>query len=208
MISRVTGTLIQVRDDRVTVDHDGIAYDLLVPSGIVHRLRVLRGKEVTLYTFHYLEGGMGGSNAIPRLAGFLNDIDREFFEKLTTVKGMGMRAALKALAAPVQDIARAIEGKDVAALVCLPGIGRRSAEKIIAELNGKLAKFALIRADEEIAVPTEEPDFRDEVIDVLLQLGYGTGEAEILLRRAVSSSTKAGTAEELIREIFRQQRQE
>jgi Holliday junction DNA helicase RuvA len=121
---------------------------------------------------------------------------------------MGMRAALKALAAPVQDIARAIEGKDVAALVCLPGIGRRSAEKIIAELNGKLAKFALIRADEEIAVPTEEPDFRDEVIDVLLQLGYGTGEAEILLRRAVSSSTKAGTAEELIREIFRQQRQE
>jgi len=208
MISRITGNLIHLREDRVTVEHNGIAYDLLIPSGIVHRLRGLRGKQVTFYTFHYLEGGLGGSNAIPRLAGFLNDIDREFFEKLITVQGMGIRVALKALSAPVQSIARAIETKDVAALISLPGIGRRTAEKIIAELNGKLAKFALIRPDEEIPAPEEEPDFKDEVLEVLLQLGYGTGEADILLRRALAAGTKAESAEELIREIFRQQRQE
>jgi Holliday junction DNA helicase RuvA len=163
---------------------------------------------MTFYTFHYLEGGIGGSNAIPRLAGFLNDIDREFFERLITVKGMGIRAALKAQSAPVQSIARAIEMKDVAALVSLPGIGRRTAEKIIAELNGKLAKFALIRADEDLPPPTEEPDFKDEVLDVLLQLGYGAGEADILLRRALSSLETVESAEDLIREIFRQQRRE
>jgi len=208
MISRITGNIIQLREDRVTLEHNGIAYDILIPSGIVQRLRSLRGKEVTFYTFHYLEGGMGGSNAIPRLAGFLNDFDREFFEKLITVPGMGIRVALKALSAPVQSMARAIETKDVAALISLPGVGRRTAEKIIAELNGKLAKFALIRADEELPTPEQEPDFKDEVLDVLLQLGYGTGEADILLRRALGSGIKAETAEELIREIFRQQRQE
>lgn len=207
MISRITGDLIQLREDRVTVEHNGIAYDLLIPSGIIHRLRGQRGKSITFYTFHYLEGGMGSSNAIPRLAGFLNDIDREFFEKLITVQGMGIKVALKALSAPVQSIARAIETKDVAALVSLPGIGRRTAEKIIAELNGKLAKFALIRDDEEIAPPTEGPDYKDEVIEVLLQLGYGPSEAEILLRRALSEDTKAESAEELIREIFKQQRE-
>jgi Holliday junction DNA helicase RuvA len=207
MISRITGKIIHLREDRVTLEHDGIGYDVLIPSGIVHRLRGMRGKEITFHTFHYLEGGIGGSNAIPRLAGFLNDIDREFFEKLITVPGMGIRTALKAIAAPVQSIAKAIETKDAAALISLPGVGRRTAEKIIAELNGKLAKFALIRPDEEIPPAGYEPDFKEEVLDVLTQLGYGSGEAEILLRRALSSGVEAETAEELIREIFKQQRQ-
>ncbi len=206
MISRITGKLIQLREDRVTVEHNGMAYDILIPSGIVHRLREMRGKEITFYTFHYLEGGMGVSNPIPRLAGFLSEIDREFFEKLITVPGMGIKAALKTLSAPVQGIARAIENKDVATLISLPGIGRRTAEKIIAELNGKLAKFALIREDEAIRAPVEEPDFKDEVIEVLLQLGYSPGESEMLLRRALSSGVKAETAEELIREIFKEVR--
>lgn len=207
MISRVTGKLIQLREDRATVEQNGIAYDLLIPSGIVHRLRGMRGREVTFYTFHYLEGGMGVSNPIPRLAGFTNDIEREFFEKLITVQGMGIRVALKALSVPVQSIARAIETKDVAALVSLPGVGRRTAEKIIAELNGKLAKFALLRDDEEIREPTHEPDFKDEVVEVLLQLGYSQAESEVLLRRALSSDAHADTAEDLIREIFKQQRE-
>jgi Holliday junction DNA helicase RuvA len=205
MISRITGTIIHLREDRVTVEHDGIAYDILIPGGIVHRLRQMRGKQVTLYTFHYLEGGMGGSNAIPRLAGFMNDIDREFFEKLITVPGMGIRVALKALSAPVQSIARAIESKDVAALVSLPGVGKRTAEKIIAELNGKLAKFALIRDDTELTTPEREPDFKDEVLEVLLQLGYGAEESELLLRQGLSSNSEVETAEELIHEIFKQQ---
>ncbi len=207
MISRITGKLAQLRDDKATIERTGIAYDVMIPSGIIHRLRGMRGKDVTFYTFHYLEGGMGASNAIPRLAGFLNEIDREFFEKLITVQGMGIRVALKALSAPVQSIARAIEMKDVPALVSLPGIGRRTAEKIIAELNGKLAKFALIREDEKLPEPVAEPDFKDEVIEVLLQLGYASAEAEILLRRALSSDAHAETAEELIREIFKQQRE-
>ena len=205
MISRITGKIIELHEHKATIEHNGIAYDLMIPSGISQRLRAMRGEEVTFYTFHYLEGGIGASNAIPRLAGFLNSIDREFFEKLITVQGMGIRVALKALCAPVQTIARAIETKDTATLVSLPGIGRRTAEKIIAELNGKLAKFALIREDEDIRTPVQEPDFKDEVIEVLLQLGYSQAESEAMLRRALSASAHVETAEELIREIFKQQ---
>jgi Holliday junction DNA helicase RuvA len=205
MISRIKGTIVELHEDKVTVEHNDIAYDIMIPSGISHRLRTMRGEEVTFHTFHYLEGGIGASNAIPRLAGFLNSIDREFFEKLITVQGMGIRVALKALCAPVQTIARAIETKDTATLVSLPGIGKRTAEKIIAELNGKLAKFALIREDEEIRVPVREPDFKDEVIEVLIQLGYSQAESEAMLRRALSAKVQPETAEELIREIFKQQ---
>jgi Holliday junction DNA helicase RuvA len=207
MISRLTGKLIQLKEDRVTVEQNGIAYDLFVANGTIQRLRSMRGKEITFYTFHYLEGGMGVSNPIPRLAGFMNELDREFFEKLITVQGMGIRAALKALSAPVPALAKAIETKDVATLVSLPGIGKRTAEKIIAELNGKLAKFALLREDDEIAGPVEEPDYKDEVMDVLLQLGYSQGEAEVMLRLALSSDPRAENAEELIRVIFKQQRE-
>jgi Holliday junction DNA helicase RuvA len=204
MISRITGKLISLREDRATVEHSGIGYDLLIPSSSVQRLREMRGKEMVFYTFHYLEGGMGVSNPIPRLAGFASELDREFFEKLITVPGMGIKGALKAMAAPVQSIARAIEGKDIAALVSLPGIGKRTAEKIVAELNGKLAKFALIRDEERISGPVEEPDFKDEVVEVLLQLGYSSGEAEVLLRRTLSLGERADTAEDLIQRIFKQ----
>jgi Holliday junction DNA helicase RuvA len=205
MISRITGKLIALKEDRATVENDGIGYDILIPSSTLQRLREMRGKQITFYTFHYLEGGMGISNPIPRLAGFLSELDREFFEKFITVRGMGIRTALKATSAPVQAIARAIEGKDVAALSSLPGIGKRTAEKIIAELNGKLAKFALIRDTEPTAgEPAEEPDFKDEVVDVLLQLGYSVGEAEVLLRQALSAGGRAETAEELIQQIFKE----
>jgi len=204
MISRITGKLIELREDRATLEHNGIAYEVLIPSASVNRLREMRGREMTFYTFQYLEGGMGVSYPIPRLAGFLNELDREFFEKLITVRGMGIKGALRAIAAPVQSIARAIEGKDVASLASLPGIGKRTAEKVIAELNGKLAKFALIRDEEVVGAPVEEPDFKDEVIEVLLQLGYSSGEAEVLLRRALGAVERAETAEELIQQIFKQ----
>ena len=204
MISRITGKLIGLKEDRATVEHNGIAYEVLIPGFTVNRLRERRGKETVFYTFHYLEGGMGVSYPIPRLAGFMSEIDREFFEKFITVRGMGIKVALKAMAAPVSSIARAIEGKDVAALASLPGIGKRTAEKIIAELNGKLAKFALIRGEEESIEPVEEPDFKDEVVDVLLQLGYSSGESEVLLRQALSANKSAETAEDLIHLIFKQ----
>lgn len=205
MIARLTGVLTRVQEDRVLVECGGLGYEVLIPAATQAILAGKRGETVTLHTLHYLEGGMGAGNPIPRLAGFLTEVEREFAQRFITVKGMGMKAVLKALTAPVDDIARAIEQKNIRTLIALPGIGRRSAEQIIAELNGKVGKYALFRADAEAeAALAAEPELADEVRMVLEQLGYSAAEAESMCARALDGREYA-SAEEVIQEVFRQQ---
>ena len=83
----------------------------------------------------------------PRLLGFLHDEDRAFFRQFLTVKGVGVRKALRALAAPVAKIASDIESGDATALAQLPGIGKRMAQQIVAELRGKVGVHAFAAAD-------------------------------------------------------------
>jgi len=79
------------------------------------------------------------------LVGFNFDIEKEFFEKFIKVEAIGPTAAVKALVLPVPEIARAIEERDVRTLEKMKGIGKRTAEKIVATLNGKVGKFALMK---------------------------------------------------------------
>src|SRR5215210_5074477 len=90
----------------------------------------------------YLQGDSGGGNIEPRLIGFLRPEDKRFFEKFITVKGIGPKTALRALTVPVGEIAQAIESKETRFLVGLDGIGKRTAELIVAELSGKVKDFA------------------------------------------------------------------
>src|SRR6185295_11285386 len=100
------------------------------------------GEQVTFHTIFYLEGDAARGNLEPKLIGFLRADDRKFFELFTTVKGIGAKTALKALTVPVGEIAAAIESKDARFLTRLQGIGKRTAELIVAELSGKAARFA------------------------------------------------------------------
>src|SRR5947208_8697397 len=97
---------------------------------------------MTFHTIMYLQGDASGGNIEPRLIGFLQRSDKKFFEKFITVKGIGPKKALKALALPAGEIAQAIESRDTRFLVGLPQIGKRMAEQIVAELAGKATKFA------------------------------------------------------------------
>jgi Holliday junction DNA helicase RuvA len=99
---------------------------------------------MTFHTLLYLEGDASGGNIEPRLVGFLKPQDKRFFEKFITVKGIGPKKALKALALPTGDVAHAIETKDTRFLVGLPQIGKRMAELIVAELAGKVGEFVSI----------------------------------------------------------------
>ena len=140
MISRITGRVIQTGDDHVCVEVNGLCYEVQVPSGVALRLKESAGGDstITLHTIHYIEGGMAIGNVTPRLIGFLDPNDREFFDLLRTVKGFGMRKALGALVIPIKRIATAIEKEDPRSLAKLPGIGARMAEKIIAELDATM----------------------------------------------------------------------
>src|SRR5438876_1072883 len=142
MIASLTGELRHVDDDRIHLQVGPIVYELLVPSADLDLLQAAVGKELTFHTLMYLQGDASGGSIEPRLIGFLRAQDKKFFEKFITVKGIGPKTALRALTVPVGEIAAAIESKNTRYLVGLNGIGRRTAEFMIAELAGKVGMFA------------------------------------------------------------------
>ena len=118
----------------------------------------------------------------------------------------GFKKGLKSLTLPVRDIATAIETKDAGTLSRLPGIGNRLAEKVIAELNGKMARFALSKTEQPLTViRKEQADLMNEAVEVLVQLQYKASEAEKMVLRALESNPKIDSTEKLIAIIFRQE---
>ena len=161
MISEITGEVLYDRIQRhsLLVRVQAICYEIFVPSGIASRLRTApegeRRNPLTFYTIYYIDGGLGGGHLTPKLVGFLDPLDREFFETFTTVPGVGFMRALKCLIRPLNEIAMAIEGGDAAFLKELPFIGAKTSERIVTELRGKMAKFALARTEEPLSVEQE-----------------------------------------------------
>ncbi|MCL4476776.1 MAG: helix-hairpin-helix domain-containing protein [Nitrospirae bacterium] len=206
MISYLKGELRMnhAHDDRVTLIVNGIGYDILIPAFVMKRIRADRkeGEELELYVSY----NQTERQPKPVLVGFQSALDKEFFELFISVEDIGPSAAVKALVKPVREIARSIEGKDAKALKELKGIGERKAEKIIATLKGKVAKYALMP---EIAAPVEVvEDFRKEVEEVLVnQLGHKLMEARQLIEEAMKRNPRIGSSEELFEEVYRGQRQ-
>src|SRR5947207_1477969 len=116
--------------------------ELPVPAADLAELRASLREQLTLHTIFYLAGDVSRGGAEPTLIGFLRADDKRFFNKFTTVKGIGVKTALRALTVPVGQIAQAIESRDARFLTSLDGIGKRTAELMIAELAGKVGEFA------------------------------------------------------------------
>ena len=207
MIASLTGNLVHVDEDRIHLQVGPILYELLVPAADVLRLNDDVGLEMTFHTLMYLQGDANGGNLEPRLIGFLRREDKKFFEKFITVKGIGPKKALKALAVPVGEIAHAIESKDARFLVQLPEIGKRTAETIVAELAGKVKDF--VSAIPESAAASlgggggRRPSFEEDAIQTLVALGERRIDVEHLLERAKQIAPTAKTTNELLREMFR-----
>lgn len=206
MISYLRGKLRINRayDDRITLVVNGIGYDILIPAYVMNRIKGSRadGDELELnVSYNQTE-----RQPKPVLVGFESPLDKEFFELFISVEDIGPTAAVKALTKPVRDIARSIEGRDARGLKELKGIGERKAEKIIATLKGKVAKYALMP---EVEVPIEVvEDFRKEVEDVLVnQLGHKLMEARKMIEEAMKRNPRIGSSEELFEEVYRGQRQ-
>jgi len=210
LIARIKGTLSTVLEDRALVDIGGLTYEVMITRAVGDRL-IKTGKvgnEIEFRTMHYIEGAVGMSNLVPRLVGFLNESDLEFFTMMITVQGLSVKRSLKALALPVKDVARAIELSDTATLKKLPEIGPKLAQKIILELKGKAAKFALLKEEdipESAYHLSAQEEYQQEALDVLLQLQYSPTEAESLVARYSAEHPEISSSEELIQEIFRSQ---
>ena len=204
MIGRLKGRLVERHNQRLVVDVNGVGYEVLVPSVVARWAESLRvGDEVELVTLYLLQVEPG--RATPMLLGFRNKLEREFFERLLSVPKLGVRGALQLFAVPMATLARAIEDNDQKALMKLPGVGRQRARELIAALQGKVAKFALL-AEEEVPTPLIT-DVVSEALEILQSLGYTRTEAQKMIDAALERLPKPSSTEELIRTVYQVQRE-
>ena len=201
MIARITGQLESLADDRATIAAGPVAYEVLVAPVTADQLGPLLGRQVSLHTLEYFDGNPAYGQMVPRLVGFLTQTEKQFFMKYISVQGIGIARGLRSLVLPVGQIARAIESRDPRALSELPGIGRRTAEKIIAELCGKLDAFAVAASGRPAS---EEPESKREAVAVLVSLGLARPEAAARVDAAYERLGEKATVETLVREAFHQ----
>ena len=202
MIGYIEGKLLKKEDERILLLANQVGYEILLPAFVMETVQSKNiGEELSFYIYYQ----QTERQPKPVLIGFNLEVEREFFKYFISVEGIGPLKAVKALTIPVREIARAIESKDVAILNRLKGIGKRTAQKIIATLEGKMDKFALIRKIEKER--EEKPvmrDFSKQVFDVLVgQLGYRAGDAKRMISEAVKRNINISTPEELIEEVYR-----
>ena len=169
MIGRLTGILLEKNPPQVLVDVHGVGYEVDVPMSTFYNLPA-SGEKVTLLT-HFIVREDGQF-----LYGFGSEAERFAFRQLIRISGVGARMALAVLSGlSVGDLAQAVARQEAGRLVKIPGIGKKTAERLLLELKGKLAD----------ALPSAAPavdDSQHDILNALLALGYNDREASLAMK--------------------------
>jgi holliday junction DNA helicase RuvA len=212
MICKIHGRLDNLAGSFAHIElPNGLTYEVMLPAYAAARLGGEIGRPVTLHTINYLEGSSSGGNMIPRLAGFLTEDDRRFFDLFTSVKNIGPRKALRAMALATHQIAAAIADRDVKMLQSLPEVGKRTAETIVAELNGKVDRFfsapATTTREGESPAAAETPAASRSVVreslEVLVQLGENRVQAMIWIDEVMRRQPELSDSGAIVTEVLR-----
>lgn len=200
MIAYIQGKLLQRDADRVIVLTGGIGYEVLLPAIVVNALPSTDAEQtLSFHIFHY----QTERQPKPVLIGFNTESEKEFFQHFISVVDIGPLKAVKALSIPVEEIAAAIESRNVALLKQLKGIGARTAQKIIATLEGKVSQFA-VGAGKQTPGAAESNPMQSQVLDVLVQqLGHKPLEAKRMIAEALAHKPSISSPEALFEEIYR-----
>jgi len=201
MIAQIEGKLLALDDKSGLIQVGSLCYEVMLPGYAINMLGGRIGDDVTLCTMEYYEGTPGRGNLIPRLVGFLSQDEKDFFEKYTSVKGMGIKKGLKSLTIPIATIAGAIEAGDEKILLSLPSVGKRFAQLIIAELKGKLGDFATGAAAPGGGEKFEL--FQIEALEILIAWGEKRSEAMELITLGCKRHPDIKTAEDLVPLVYR-----
>jgi holliday junction DNA helicase RuvA len=215
VIATLSGRLRRKLEDRVVVECGGLGYEVFLPPIAMRQIEHVgagpgeKGSELELVIYYHATR----DQPRPVLIGFTSDLDKEFFEKLITVKDIGPMVAARALALPVGELAAAIARQDEKFLRGLPGVGPQKAKNIVAQLQNKVAKFALAREGaptEPIAAapaPIDADGLRELVWEIMVkQLGHRPSEASQLITDALRRRPSIMSPEELFDEIYRGQK--
>lgn len=200
MIGYIQGRILKKEDDRLLVLANQIGFEILVPAVVMDALADRQvGDELSLHVYYQ----QTERQPKPVLIGFSHEIEKEFFQSFISVEDIGPLKAVKAMTLPVAEIARAIEARDLDALARLKGIGKRTAQKIIATLEGRMGKFALMRTESQIPPPPVD-DVAQQVLEVMVsQLGHRVADAKRMISEAFKRNSAISTPEDLFEEVYR-----
>ena len=206
MITRISGKLVSIRDAEARIEVGAFEYQVYIPEFVRRQLQPLMSEQVQLQTIEFLEGNPQQGRLTPRIIGFLSDAEKEFFELVCSVDGVGVKKALRAMVRPVSEVATAIEEQDVKQLSTLPGIGPAVGERIVAKLRRKMSKFALIVDEQFSAEDAGKSDLVNDACEALLALGHTQQDARQKIELALEAGKKPKTVEDLLTAIYQLER--
>ncbi|MEN9554201.1 MAG: Holliday junction ATP-dependent helicase RuvA [Planctomycetota bacterium] len=206
MITRINGLLVGLNEFCATIRIGGFDYEVLLPDIVRRQLQTKLNSEVSLRTIEYLDGNPQQGRLTPRMIGFMNEAELEFFEQICSVDGVGVKKALRAMVRPVREIAVSIEEQDVKNLSTLPGIGPAMAERIVAKLRRKMTRFALMIASRIPDAVDTASDLMSEAYEALLSVGHTPQDARERIETVMQPGKKFRTVEDVLTEIYQRQK--
>ena len=195
MIAFLTGRLIEKHPNRVIVDVGGVGYDVQVPLSTFYALGDSGANVALRVHTHVREDALA-------LFGFATPLELTLFERLIAISGIGPRLALAVLSGiEPAELVRAVRGQDLARLTAIPGVGKKTAERISMELKHRLTP-ALEAEAGAVPATAAEPSISTDVLSALLNLGYQRGPAEKAIAAVVTSRPDV-PVEQCLREALR-----
>jgi Holliday junction DNA helicase RuvA len=185
LIAHLTGKLLYKQPNAVVIDVGGVGYELIVPLSTFYDLGEV-GAEVSLRAYTYVR-----EDAL-QLYGFRTEREKKLFLLLTSVSGIGPKLAITILSVSAGELISAIRANDVARLVMIPGVGKKTAERLVVELRDKLAALSSPELEEQLRAGTSGPTaLRDDLISALINLGYPRAAAEKAVTGALQEAPEA-----------------
>jgi holliday junction DNA helicase RuvA len=197
MIAFLRGRVHSKQPNRVVVDVDGVGYDVFVPLSTFYDVGD-EGSDLALRTYlHVREDAL-------QLYGFLTELERQVFERLIAISGIGPKLAIAVLSGmDTRDLVAAVQRGDVARLTGIPGIGKKTAERIVLELRDRLMQLVAPAAAGAAPIVSAADRFRADLLSALQNLGYHRQQAEKAIDAVVTSAPEA-TFEQALRGALRE----
>jgi Holliday junction DNA helicase RuvA len=198
MIAHLSGKLLEKEANLIIVDVGGVGYEVIIPLSTFYDLGEI-GENISLRIYTYVR------EDVLQLFGFKTVRERELFLLLISVSGIGPKSAITALSGMSADeIIGAIRQNNLARLNSIPGVGKKTAERLVIELRDKIAKLSAVSAEEMRAegIPqTSGDDVYDDAISALVNLGYQRAAAEKALKQAMQEGTEMSVQKLLRRSL-------
>lgn len=194
MISSLKGILTEISPTNITIETTGIGYEIFIPLSTFDRLPKINSECKILTYLHVRED-------THQLYGFLTHEEKDLFKLLLTISGIGPKSALTILSGmPIEDFKYAISSGDTAALSQIPGIGKKTGERLVVELKGRIGGITIKTAK---PIPKEEEIILKDAMQALVNLGYKQQSSQAALEKIIAEESGKLNLEEIIKKALK-----